>query len=189
MKNRTGILPLILLFCSGLAAQQAPVAQTPPKIGIIYLQQALSGTKEGQQASQELTAKAAPKQKDFSARQQEITQLEQQLNRSAILSDEKKSELATEIDEKKKRLERDTQDAEEDMRTQQQTILQHLGERLMTVVHKYAKDNGYTLIMEAGNQSTPVVYSSDAMDITKTIVALYDKTYPVTGKPAGVPKP
>jgi outer membrane protein len=171
MKNRTRFSWLAVLFCSALTAQQ------PPKIGIIDLQKALAATQEGQQATKDLTAKVEPKQKDFNARQQEIAQLQEQLNRPAVLSDDKKAELSRSIDEKKRRLDRDTQDANESVRSEQQSILQKLGQRLMAVLTKYAKENNYTLILSAGDQNTPVMYAAPEMDITPTIVSLYDKAY------------
>jgi Skp family chaperone for outer membrane proteins len=185
MKNRTRFLGLAVLFCSVLAAQQAP------KIGIIDLQRALAATQEGQQATKGLRAKVDPKQNEFNARQQEITQLQEQLNRPAVLSEEKKAELARSIDEKKRRLDRDTQDANDSLRSELQGILQKMSQRLMTVLTKYAKDYGYTLILEAGAPNTPLMYAAPEMDITSTIVGLYDKAYPNTPStpPAAVPKP
>jgi outer membrane protein len=173
------------LFCSVLVAQQSP------KLGVVDLQRALAATQEGQQATKNLAAKVDPKQKEFSARQQEITQLEEQVNRPAVLSEEKKAELARSIDEKKRRLERDTQDTNDSLRSEQQGVLQKMSQRLMAVLTKYAKDNAYTLILEAGDPNTPLMYAAPEMDITAAIVSLYDKAYPLTPStpPAAAPKP
>ncbi len=184
MKNRTRLSCLAALFCSALVAQQAP------KIGIIDLQKALSATHEGQQATRDLSAKVDPKQKEFNARQQEIAQLQEQLNRQAVLSDDKKAELARSIEEKKRRLDRDTQDADESLRSEQQSILQKMSQRLMAVLTKYAKDNTYTLILSTGDASTPVMYAAPETDITATIVGLYDKAYSnASTVPTTPPKP
>jgi Skp family chaperone for outer membrane proteins len=185
MNNRARFLWLPLLLCSVLAAQQSP------KIGIIDLQRALAGTQEGQQATKNLTAKVEPKRKEFTARQQEITQLEEELNRPAVLSEEKKAELAHSVDEKKRRLDRDTQDANDSMRSEQQGILQKMSQRLMTVLTKYAKDNAYALILEAGDPNTPLMYAAPEMDITAAIVGLYEKVYPISPStpPAAAPRP
>ena len=68
------------------------------------------------------------------------------------------------------------QDAEEDLRGEQQKVLSSLGQRMMAVIEKYAKDNGYNLILDVSNQNTPVLYASSGIDITQDIVSLYDKT-------------
>ncbi len=184
MKIRTSLSLLAVLCCSAIRAQQ------PPKIGVIDVQRALATTQEGQQATRDLAAKVDPKQKEFNARQQELTQLEEQLNRQAVLSDEKKAELARNIDEKKRRLDRDTQDANDALRSEQQGMVQKMSQRLMTVLTKYAKDNNYTLILAAGDPNTPLMYAAPEMDITPAIVSLYDKAYPNgSAPPAAAPKP
>jgi outer membrane protein len=147
------------------------------KVAVISMQKALATTQEGQKASQDLAAKVNPKQKEFDGRKQEITDLEAQLNRGSALGDEKKAELAKEIDSKKRRLDRDTQDADEALRTEQQALLQKLGQRLMTVITKYAKDNNYTLVLDAGGANNQVVFAAQSTDITDAVVSLYDKTY------------
>lgn len=102
------------------------------------------------------------------------------------MSEEKRNQLARDIDEKKKRLERDAQDAQEDFQTEQQKLLQGLGARMMALLEKYAKDNGYTLILDTGNPNTPVLWASQATDITQDLVTLYDKN-PSPVPPVGSP--
>lgn len=151
--------------------------QTPQKIGVIGVQQAIIGTKDGQKASQELQTKFAPKQKDVQTRQAEITQEEDQLRKGGnLMSEDKRAQLARDIDDKKKRLERDVQDDQEELQQEQQRVLQGLGQRMMAIIEKYAKDNGYTMILDVSNPNTPVLYASSGIDITQDIVSLYDKT-------------
>jgi outer membrane protein len=161
------------LLCAGVGA----FAQAPSKVGVISIQGAIVGTKDGQKASQELDAKFVPKNKEFQNRQSEIVGLQDQLTKGGtVMAEDKRNQLAREIDEKKKRLERDMQDAEEDLRGEQQKVLSSLGQRMMAVIEKYAKDNGYSLILDVSNQNTPVLYASSGIDITQDIVSLYDKT-------------
>jgi len=156
----------------GAAAQQSSA-----KVGVISVQTAIVGTKDGQKASQELQTKFAPKQKDVQTRQSEITQLQDQLNKGgSLMNEEKRNQMARDIDEKKKRLERDVQDDQEELQQEQQRVLQGLGQRMMAVIEKYAKDNGYTLILDVSNPNTPVLYASTGIDITPDIISLYDKT-------------
>jgi outer membrane protein len=105
-----------------------------------------------------------------------------------LMTDDKRNQLAREIDEKKKRLERDMQDAQEELQNEQQKVLQGLGQRMMAVIEKYAKDNGYTMILDVSNPNTPVLYASSGIDITQDIVSLYDKTSN-NGGPANAPTP
>jgi outer membrane protein len=180
MLMRSSLIPAALL-CLTLGAY----AQTPSsKVGVISIQGAIVGTKDGQKASQDLDTKFVPRKKEFDSRQSEIAQLQDQYNKSGtVMSEDKRNQLARDIDEKKKRLERDMQDAEEDLKGEQQKVLQGLGQRMMAVIEKYAKDNGYSMILDVSNPNTPVLYASSGIDITQDIVSLYDKTT-VGGAPA-----
>jgi outer membrane protein len=170
----------MVLLCGGFAAY----AQTPNKVGVISIQGAIVATKDGQKASQELDTKFVPKNKEFQSRQSEIVQLQDQLTKGGtVMAEDKRNQLARDIDEKKKRLERDMQDAEEDLRGEQQKVLSGLGGRMMAVIEKYAKDNGFSLILDVSNQNTPVLYASSNIDITQDIISLYDKSS-ATGGPA-----
>jgi len=151
-------------------------AQTHTKVGVINIQEALVGTKDGQKATAELDKKFLPEQKEFDTRQNELIQLQDQLTKgSAVLSAEKPAQLAHDIDEKKKRLERDMQDAEDDLKTQQQKLLQSMAARMTAVISQYSKDNGFLLVIDTGNQNTPVLFAAAGVDITQDVIALYDK--------------
>lgn len=181
---KNSLIPAALLCLTlGATAQTT----TPSKVGVISIQGAIVGTKDGQKASQELDTKFVPRKKEFDSRQGEIAQLQDQYNKGGtVMSEEKRNQLARDIDEKKKRLERDMQDAEEDLKGEQQKVLQGLGQRMMAVIEKYAKDNGYSMILDVSNPNTPVLYASSGIDITQDIVSLYDKTT-VGGSPAAAP--
>ena len=172
--------------CAGMALG-ASAQQTPAKVGVISVQGAIVGTKDGQKASQELESKFNPRKKEFDTRQAEVAQLQDQANKGGgVMSEDKRTQLAREIDEKKKRLERDMQDANEELQGEQQRVLQGLGQRMMAVIEKYAKDNGYTMILDVSNPNTPVLYASSGIDITQDIVGLYDKSS-ANGGPATTP--
>jgi outer membrane protein len=181
MFTRSSLIPAALLCLSFSAYAQT----APSKVGVISIQGAIVGTKDGQKASQELDAKFVPRKKEFDSRQSEIAQLQDQYNKGGtVMAEDKRNQLARDVDEKKKRLERDMQDAEEDLKTEQQKVLQGLGQRMMAVIEKYAKDNGYSMILDVSNPNTPVLYASSGIDITQDIVSLYDKTS-TGGAPAG----
>ena len=57
---------------------------------------------------------------------------------------------------------------------------------MMAVIEKYAKDNGYSMILDVSNPNTPVLYASSGIDITQDIISLYDKTS-TNGGPAARP--
>ena len=190
---RSSFISAVALTCLALGASAqtpatpAPAAAGPTKIGIISVQGAIVGTKDGQKASQELETKFGPRKKEMDTRNNELVQLEEQLRKGgSVMSEDKRNQMQRDIDEKKKRLERDAQDAQEELNQEQQRLLQNLGQRIYAVIEKYAKDNAYTLILDVSSQNTPVLYATSSTDITQDIIALYDKSS-ANGGPASTP--
>jgi outer membrane protein len=184
MLLRSSLISAAALMALALGAT---AQQTSGKVGVISVQGAIVGTKDGQKASQELDAKFAPRKKEFDTRQSELASLQDQFNKGgSVMNEDKRNQLTRDIDEKKKRLERDMQDAQEELQSEQQRVLQGLGQRMMSVIEKYAKDNGYSVILDVSNPNTPVLYASSGIDITQDIISLYDKTT-VNGAPAATP--
>lgn len=173
MKSKLFVLPPLVV-----AATLAVQAQNPPsKIAVIAIQQAIVATKDGQKAAAELNAKADPKKKELEQKQNDINGLQDQLSKGQnTLSESTKNELYKNIETKKKNLQRDFEDAQAEMDQEQQKILQQLGQKMMAVIERYARDNGFTMVVDVSNPQTPVLYASPSIDITKEIIELYDKS-------------
>jgi len=183
VKNSVFVLPAVGL-CLALSAG----AQSPARIGVINIQSAIASTKDGQKAATDLQARFGPKRAEIDKRQADISQLQDQLNRGRnTLSQEAQQNLIREIDSKTKSLNRETEDARADLEQDQQKIMNQLGGRIMQVIDKYAKDNGYTLILDVSNPQTPVLYASNTIDITREIIDLYDKNAPAAASTSPAP--
>lgn len=168
------IAPYLILACSFAASGQT--AQVPTKVGIVHIQNAILGTNEGQKALQEIEAKAAPKKKDLEKRQADILALQDQLNKMGnVGNDEQKQKLMRDIDQKKKAFTRDVDDAQADLDQENQKVLNDIGQRVMSVLDKYAKENGYSLILDVSNQQTsPVLFAANGTDVTGDVVKLFN---------------
>jgi outer membrane protein len=183
-------ISVLALSSLALGAAMVSSAQPPPtKVGIIHIQNAILGTKDGQKALQELEARSAPKKKELERRQAEIIALQEQLNKSSnVGGEEAKQKLMREIDQKKKAFSRDVDDAQADLDQENQKVLNELGGRIMAVLDKYSNDNGYTLILDVSNQQTsPVLFAANGIDVTREIIALYDKNAPSMTSPSKAP--
>jgi outer membrane protein len=168
--SRYKVLPALAL------AAVSAFAQAPAKYAVINIQGALVTTKDGQKAAGELESKAGPRRKELEGKQNEINSLKEQLQKgSNTLSEQAKQDLYRKVEGKTTSLKRDVEDAEADWNQEQQKVLQQLGQKMMAVIDKYAKDNGYALILDVSSPQTPVLYASNTIDITKDIIELYDK--------------
>jgi outer membrane protein len=174
-----------------LALAGALSAQTPTKVGIIHIQNAIIGTKEGQKALKDLEAKAAPKKAELERRQAEIQALQEKLNKASnVGGDDVKAGLMRDIDQKTKAFRRDVDDAQADLDQENQKVINTIGQGLMAVLDKYAKDNGYAIILDVSNQQTSnVLFAANGTDVTQEIVVLYDKNSGTAPAVSSTPKP
>lgn len=184
MKSTVLVWPVLALALTlNAQAQQG-------KFAIINIQGAIISTKEGQKAAAELNAKTQPKKKELETKQNEINSLQDQLNKGQnTLSEAAKNDLYKNIESKKKSLQRDVEDAQADLEAEQNKLLQQLGQKILAVIERYSRDNGYTMVVDVGSQNTPVIYASPSIDITKEIIELYDKSTASAGGPAAAPAP
>ncbi len=178
---------LLSLPVLALSAVMAVNAQVPTKVGIINIQSAIIGTKDGQRAVQELEAKSAPKRKELEKKQGDIQALQSKLrSTSNTASEEVRNSLARQIDTATKAYNRDLEDAQAEFDQEQQKILGEIGGKMMAVIDKYSTDNGYAVILDVSAQQTPVLFAATSVDITRDIIALYDKNAPAAAAPLGV---
>jgi outer membrane protein len=189
VKSKLFVVPSLVLAATLGAQTPSPTN----KIAVIAIQQAIVATKDGQKAAAELGSKAEPKKKELEQKQSDINSLQDQLSKGQnTLSESTKNDIYKNIESKKKSLQRDFEDAQAEMDQEQQKILQQLGQRMLAVIERYARDNGYTLVVDVSNPQTPVLYAAPSIDITKDIIELYDKSaaqLTSPAKPASSAKP
>ncbi len=189
---KTQILGLAALAAlpMGVAMAQAPAA-APTKIGVIQVQSALVSTKEGQKAQQDFQSRVfEPKKKELDRKAAEIRDMQDKLQRGGnALAAAAKEDLQRNIDAKTKAYNRDMQDAQDEAEQEQRKMLDELGQKMMQVIDKYAVANGYSIIIDVSNPQTPVLYASNAVDITKDIIEAYDKAAPTLTTTPAAPKP
>jgi outer membrane protein len=167
------------------AAAPNPGGPVPNKVGIIHIQNAIISTKDGQKAANELQTKFAPKKSELEKKQSTIAQLQDQLRKgSNTMSEDAKQKLVREIDQNTKSLNRETEDAQAELDQEQNKIYAELGQRIVAVLERYGKENGYAVILDVSSPQTPVMYAANGTDITQDIIALYDKNSPAAASAA-----
>lgn len=186
---------LVLMLASGLALQA--VAQTPSapdsaaaaapagpaKIAIIAFQPAVAQTNEGQRAFADLQKKYQPKQTQLKALNDEVEKLTKDLQAQGDkLSDAERAARAKTIDDKKKQLERSAEDAQNDFQNEMNELYGSLAQKVYDVLNDYAKQQGYTLVLDTAQQQSPILFATESTDITKAVIAAYNTK-------SGVPAP
>jgi outer membrane protein len=193
-------LAIAVLMASGVAlaaaaqtpaepAGAAPATTTtaapagPPKIAVVAFQVAVGQTNEFQRNFADLQKKYDPKRQQLKTLSDDIDNLTKQLQTQGDkLSDAEKATRAKQIDDKKKQLQRDGEDASNDFQNEMQEMYQGLASKVYDVLSTYAQQHGYTLVLDVAQQQTPVLYAVDSTNITKPIIDAYNVK-------SGVPAP
>ncbi|MGA3136369.1 MAG: OmpH family outer membrane protein [Terracidiphilus sp.] len=181
-------------FALGAAAQTPSAPAAPAKIAVIAFQVAVGQTNEGQRGFADLQKKYEPKRQQLKARSEELDALTKRLQAQGdTLSDADRASLAKTYDEKKKVFDRDTEDARNDYQGEAQELYSSLASKVYDVLTSYAQQQGYTLVLDIGQQQSPVLYASPSLDISKAIVDAYNLKSGVPAQPAlpaaAAPKP
>jgi len=170
--KRTIIALLAVAAASALHAQTPP---SGPRIATIAIQQAIFQTKDGQKALADIQTKFNPVKAKLDAKKAEIAKDEDQLRKGQnTMSPEAQQKLARDVDVATKALNRDTDDANNDLQEENQRLMADLGGKIMAVLNKYASEKGFELVIDVSAQSSPVLYASNGIDITRDIIAAYD---------------
>ena len=167
------------------------------KVGVINVQVAITSTAEGKQAAGELQSQFAPRQSELDTLRRQVEDIQTRLRTGAsTLSDDEKARLSREGDQLSRQFQRKQQDSQDDFNEAQREIVDRIGRKMIDVLDKYSKENGYGVIFDTSAQNTPVVYAANQIDVTQEIIRLYDQNYPVkagaaksSAPPRAAPKP
>lgn len=203
MKIRLAVpaLAAFLMVPAVWAQTGGAAAAGPEKVGVIDVQVAITSTSEGKQAAAELQSQFAPRQTELTNMQKQMEDIQTRMRTGqTTLSDDEKARLAREGDQLQRSYQRKSQDAQDDFNEAQREIVDRIGRKMIDVLSKYSRDNGYSVILDRSGQSSPVIFAANSIDVTQEIIRLYDQTYPAksgsTTRPpaqqqqrAPVPKP
>jgi outer membrane protein len=167
-------------------AQSGSGGAHPFKVGVIEIQSAILGTKDGRKATQDFAVRFDPRKKELEQKAAEIKDLQDKLQRGgAAMADAAKQDIERTVEQKTKSYKRDMEDANAEFQAEQSKVLDELGQKMMQVIERYAQANGYAVIIDVSNPQTPVMYASSSSNITKEIVDLYDKSAPSSSNSGG----
>jgi outer membrane protein len=186
---------LCLLGTAAVRAQAAAPAATG-KIAILNVRQAIVATAEGKQASAELQSQFAPRQNELEALNKQINDLRQQIQANqATWSDDQKAQAQARGQRLAQQMDRKQNEMQEDVNAAQSDVVDRIGRKMMDVLDRYARENGFVAVFDSSAQSSPIIYAANSIDVTQDIIRLYDQAYPVKGgasapaaKPAAAPK-
>jgi outer membrane protein len=184
------LLASALLGSVAIHAQSAPGAAASGKVGVVDVRQAIVATSEGKQASAELQSQFAPRQSELEGLNKQIADIRQRLSVGADkLSADEGARLQRQGEVMSRQLQRKQDEYQEDVNAAQADVVDRIGRKLVDVLDRYARENGFVIVFDSSAQNSPVLYKSTQIDVTQDIVRLYDQAYPVKGGTSTTPKP
>jgi outer membrane protein len=145
----------------------------PQRVAVINVQRVLLESNQGKAAREKLERLAVQKQDQAKAMRTEIDNLEREISTKRLsLSAEKLEEMTKDFDEKKILLQRYAQDADRELKQEEQKTLVDLEKAIRPVIDQLGKEMGFALIfnkLESG-----LVYASEAIDITDTVITRFN---------------
>ncbi len=179
---------------SAASAQQAPVlvppSAFPSRVAIVAFEQAVYATNEGQRAVEDLRKKYQPQKEKLDALATEVDSMKKQLQAApATLPDAERASRLKNIDTKDKQYQRDSEDFQNSSQADIQEALGKVAAKVDVVMRKYVSDNGYTLLLNVGDQSSPVMWAATQpnSDITVAVIDAYNAASKVAPLPPATP--
>jgi outer membrane protein len=185
---RVAVLGVACLLGSAAVRAQSPAGSAASgKIGIINVRQAIVTTSEGKQASAELQSQFASRQNELESMNKQISDLRNRLDAGKnTLSDEEKVRLTQQGQRLTQQLDRKNNELQEDVNAAQADVVDRIGRKMMDVLDRYSRENGFVAVFDSSAQNSPILFASTNIDITQEIIKLYDQAYPLKGA-AGAP--
>lgn len=177
------------LVAVAVAAMATPMfAQTAPaKVAVINVQKVLAESAAGKASYERLRKMQEDRVAKGKSMQDELNKLESDINTKKLsLSEDKIAEMQKQLADRRIAMQRFAQDAEREVGEARDRELMALEGKIRPVIDAIGKEMGLAAIfnkMESG-----LVYASDAIDITDTVVKRFNEANPATAAPAAAKK-
>ncbi|HYC57349.1 MAG TPA: OmpH family outer membrane protein [Candidatus Binatia bacterium] len=166
MKKTVSATVALLLFAA------LPAAAADLKIGYIVTQRLYQETKVGKEAQEKLKKRLGDAQKNLDAKLASVKKLEEDLEkRMAVLNDDEKKKLGDEYERQLRDAKRMKEDSQRELSKVEAEVMGGMTQKLRGVIEKFARDNQYDIILDAGTS----LYISGRGDVTEEILAAADK--------------
>jgi len=165
---------LRLLLLVSLVAPVSLLAQGS-KIGIVNFDRAVAESAEGQVVMAEFQAFLEERQGALAALQQELTDVQTRLETQQLaLSPAALADLNRQVQDLTIRLTREQEDANRDAEVRQGELVLPIFEKANQVMLAYAAEQAFSLILDASNPQSGIIFASDVTDITTEIIRRMD---------------
>lgn len=166
------------LISVAVAALAAPMfAQAPQRVAVIDVQKVLTQSTLGKAAYEKLKKMQDDRVEKAKAMDEELRKLDAEINTKKIsLSEEKLTEMQKQLADKRISMQRYAQDADREIGEARDRELQALEAKIKPIIDAIGKEMGLAAIFNKFESG--LVYASDAIDITDTVVKRFNEAAP-----------
>ncbi len=170
VKSTIGCIGSLLIVAAILINGQALAADS--KIGVIDMKKVLSSSTAGKKAQGIIEQKMKSLQSSFKKDENDLIALQKEIEKkSSAWSNSVKQEKATAFQKKRRDLAVKQDNANVELKKLREQHVNPILQKLESVVEKIAAKEGYAVILPRN----VVLYSSDSVDISDTIIAELNK--------------
>jgi outer membrane protein len=170
------------------AALAAPMfAQSAPnRVAVIDVQKVLQTSNAGKAATERLKKMQEERVSRAQKLDEEVRNLDNEINSKKLsLSEDKLADMAKQLSDKKISMQRYAQDAEREVTEARDKTLLELQNKILPVIDGIGKEMGLAMIFNKFESG--LVYASDAIDITDTVVKRFNDATGGAATPAAAP--
>ncbi len=175
-----------LLVAVAVAALSVPAfaqGTQPMRVAVIDVQRVLATSTAGKAAYEKLKRMQDDRVARAQKMDEEAKALESEINTKKLsLSEDKLNDLQKQLSDKKISMQRYAQDADREVSDARDKELAALEQKIKPVIDQIGKEMGLAAIFN--KYESGLVYASDAIDITDTVIKRFDAT---TATPAPAP--
>ena len=167
------------LVAVAAAALAAPMfAQTPPaRVAVIDVQKVLTQSTAGKAAYEKLKKMQDDKMAQAKSMEDELRKLDGEISTKRLsLSEDKLTDMQKQLADKRISMQRYAQDAEREIGEARDRELMALENRIKPVIDALGKEMGLAAIFNKFESG--LVYASDAIDITETVIQRFNSAQP-----------
>jgi len=170
------ILILTIGFGMTLATTSSVWAQLPTKLGYVDMEKAVNESKAGKEARDKFLKYMKKKRAESEKKKKELTSMKQILEKQgALLAEDVRVEKEREYQKKVREYQLYLKNLRDDARTKEMEMSKKIIREIQKVIFSYAKKGGYAMIFEKSRRG--LLYAPDSVDLTDTIIKIYDQEY------------
>ena len=155
------------------APQPKPPFPTGVKYAFVYVQKIASDSAEGKGATAKINALNQQKVTELNEKNKALQAAQQKLEQGgSVLNEAARAQLANDIDNQQREIQRFTEDAQQDVQNLQQQLQDDFQRKLTPVLAKVAQEKQLHMIFSVTDSG--LVWGDPALDLTDDIIKEFD---------------